>query len=853
MRKGYVVTWDGLLSLSFVLFLLLGFISIQFTTNLKRGTTPFDKLHSVAENAVDTVNKQGVLEKIGYYWASGNLSIASNISKGYFDPLVPENMGYRLEIIDQGNVYVIYETGDDRPPAASADDQTRAFRFVSGYGEDAPRAGWVARAWMQETNVWEDRFIFNKSGCRQQTESMVVDYDPSTSTGPAFFYVNVPEGVSLTDALVNISFRYRGNVTQETSTSSSSSSSASTSSYTYSSSILPTCHDCPVINPDCEIVDGQTNKWGTQEDSYNYHSFVLSENCTDITVNVESWNTFLGDRAYDMYVNWESGQCQRPAQNPHLATWDCNTYYQTYGTNPVTCSVTDIEAGEYTIMVDCWSPVGGQVCDGNYTVYINSNDPNCDIVRKPTTTTTTTIVTTTTSSTTTTTTTLLANGAACTLGTECTSGNCGSDYDLTGSWCAPSGSCVHSDTMACDATCYGYVSGSYGPDCYSATSVYNCMAGSWQTGVSCGVCLGDGLLDQHCVGLWRCSEPGGGASASCSSTGCNTDGNSCYRCLNHTQSGPGSDTKVEALCSEGVCDIDQVQSSTVCDACNSCTISVGDAQASCDALGINNYINMVEDQIDAPGTCLSPMHCDGSGTCVSQSSIDCSPVPEEITYTSVCGTTYTPSAGDCSSHTDCFEDPSQTFVCLDGECVDYDCADAGSEDANTVRLSYRAFSSGQRYSSTYMDGPSDKWAEPYIGWWAFEYIDDDDVSIGDTSAVHTKHGEYFDIDVDVGSGATQITFTFSALAEGNVYSDIKVYDETGSTLLGSCEVGSHSGSPDQRSLSRWDECNVSISSGFADGTMNTFRIKYDPPSSGICGFSRACTLFMDYIGITCTG
>ena len=78
----------------------------------------------------------------------------------------------------------------------------------------------------------------------------------------------------------------------------------------------------------------------------------------------------------------------------------------------------------------------------------------------------------------------LANGSVCTTSSECSSGNCASDYDGSGSWCAPAGSCASNGFV-------NYPSGS--TTCYSNNQVV-CSTGTWSTttcsnGCSAGECI----------------------------------------------------------------------------------------------------------------------------------------------------------------------------------------------------------------------------------------------------------------------------------------------------------------------------------------------------------------------------
>jgi hypothetical protein len=72
-----------------------------------------------------------------------------------------------------------------------------------------------------------------------------------------------------------------------------------------------------------------------------------------------------------------------------------------------------------------------------------------------------------------------ANGYSCSLGSECESGNCASDYDLEGKWCAPAGSCVHSTTSTCNSTCYGYANGA--TLCSDSYTKQTCSSGTWSS------------------------------------------------------------------------------------------------------------------------------------------------------------------------------------------------------------------------------------------------------------------------------------------------------------------------------------------------------------------------------------
>ncbi|MBU0762723.1 MAG: hypothetical protein KKD39_06825 [Candidatus Altiarchaeota archaeon] len=386
MRKGYVVTLDALISLSFVMFLILGFIGLQHTKQESRGTSSFEQLHSIAENAIDTSNKEGVLERIAYYWADENASAAGNATKQCFDPLIPPNVGYRLEVVDASGVHVIYQSGSERPTPESAADQTNAMRIISGYREEVPRTGWVARASLEETNIWSNRLLYLDSSCASGYSSVVLQYDPGVTTSGNIFYVKAPEDASLDFAQMNVSW-----VRAPT----SSTMTTSTLSTTTTTLVPGTCHACPVTEVDCEVQDSTYNIWytpGVGSSEYNYHSFTVpAGGCNNIKVRMYS-STYIGSpwnrnvNYYFLYMNWTVGECQRPYDpHPTHANWDCDTYYGS-GQDQLTktCSIAHLDPGTYTFMVDCHdNPAAWELCDRDYYIYIRDSTGRCNIGSAP--------------------------------------------------------------------------------------------------------------------------------------------------------------------------------------------------------------------------------------------------------------------------------------------------------------------------------------------------------------------------------------------------------------------------------------------------------------------------------------
>ena len=111
----------------------------------------FKRIHYIAEDAVEALNKKGVLDEIGTQWAlsEGNSSsphwvLAANLSQKYLSGLIPSGMGYKL-LIDDDEIFR-YEG----VPESGASTVTRSARMLSGYRTDKPVYGFVARAYFSQ-------------------------------------------------------------------------------------------------------------------------------------------------------------------------------------------------------------------------------------------------------------------------------------------------------------------------------------------------------------------------------------------------------------------------------------------------------------------------------------------------------------------------------------------------------------------------------------------------------------------------------------------------------------------------------------------------------------------------------
>jgi hypothetical protein len=382
MGRGYIVTVDALIALSLVVFLTLGVIGMQHTENQKRGRSGFEALHESAENAIDTSNKQGVLEQIAYYWSVGNESAAGNLTKHYFDMVVPAHAGYRLEAVDGDSVHIIYSSDFGRPSEEDSRDQTKAERIISGYAEDAPRTGWISKAYLKETNIWDTNLIYEDENCETGLEQIVLSYDPTSGTiEDKVFYVRVEADASVNYAKMNVSW-------EQTETTTSSTSSTTTTTSTTTSIEIDTCHACPVVDNFCEVIDeGPWSTDGEGPSKYNYHKFTInSGGCDDVEIYIYS-TYYWSERGreinqYDIFMNIVGDKCMRPPEPPVASPWEHHTWSGFDEFDLIKhISVGSLSAGTYTFMVDCFDNGGINrlLCNKDYYLWVNSSTPGCDI------------------------------------------------------------------------------------------------------------------------------------------------------------------------------------------------------------------------------------------------------------------------------------------------------------------------------------------------------------------------------------------------------------------------------------------------------------------------------------------
>ncbi len=142
--RGYILTLDAIVAAMAFMILLIGFISMQYQTPNESGR--FERLNSLAEDAVDILNKNGILEQIVFYWSENNLSLANETARLYLDQILPTNIGYSVEIENlpiSGNSRILEDAGI----------KTSAERWISGYSINKSVDEFASMAWLLYNNT----------------------------------------------------------------------------------------------------------------------------------------------------------------------------------------------------------------------------------------------------------------------------------------------------------------------------------------------------------------------------------------------------------------------------------------------------------------------------------------------------------------------------------------------------------------------------------------------------------------------------------------------------------------------------------------------------------------------------
>lgn len=86
-----------------------------------------------------------VMDAIAILWASGQEADAQDLTRDFFDRVVPDGLAYRIAVDESGRT-LIHSSGD----AADARFIARASRLISGVARDRPTRGFISRATLTE-------------------------------------------------------------------------------------------------------------------------------------------------------------------------------------------------------------------------------------------------------------------------------------------------------------------------------------------------------------------------------------------------------------------------------------------------------------------------------------------------------------------------------------------------------------------------------------------------------------------------------------------------------------------------------------------------------------------------------
>jgi len=127
MKKGFVMTVDAVFAVILVLLALTLIYTLNyFSISINTERTNIEQIHMKSEDALQVLNNKGVLEKIVDYWANNDLNSANKTARRYLDEIIPENMGYRLEI-EGDNISI----NDKVKKEVDATDKMKSTRLIS--------------------------------------------------------------------------------------------------------------------------------------------------------------------------------------------------------------------------------------------------------------------------------------------------------------------------------------------------------------------------------------------------------------------------------------------------------------------------------------------------------------------------------------------------------------------------------------------------------------------------------------------------------------------------------------------------------------------------------------------------
>jgi len=209
MKKGYVMTLDSIFAMLLVFFSLFIFSFYHFSIP-SVDETYFEYVHTSAEDALQVLDNKGVLNEVGHLWGTKEYDSANKTASRYLNSILPERLGYRMEIDDMDIASRDASSPSGDIPEVRASDKTKATRLISGYEENKSREGYMARAMLlwNKTNI-TDRLSKTPYGAKHLTLDIFFD-DPEYADTPGFreeevLWLTLPMGVTVKEARLNVS------------------------------------------------------------------------------------------------------------------------------------------------------------------------------------------------------------------------------------------------------------------------------------------------------------------------------------------------------------------------------------------------------------------------------------------------------------------------------------------------------------------------------------------------------------------------------------------------------------------------------------------------------------------------
>ncbi|MEA1924729.1 MAG: hypothetical protein U9M95_02565 [Candidatus Altiarchaeota archaeon] len=211
MKKGYVMTLDSIFAMLLVFFSIFIFSFYHFSIPAV-DEMYFEYAHMHAEDALQVLDNKGVLNEVGHHWAINDIDSANKTAARYLNVILPERLGYRMEINDVDITSRDASSTRGDVPEGGASDKTKATRVISGYAENKTWVGYMARAMLlwNKTNITEE-LSHTPHGAKHLT--LNISFDDPGYADPAIpnfreeetLWLTLPMGVTVTEARLNVS------------------------------------------------------------------------------------------------------------------------------------------------------------------------------------------------------------------------------------------------------------------------------------------------------------------------------------------------------------------------------------------------------------------------------------------------------------------------------------------------------------------------------------------------------------------------------------------------------------------------------------------------------------------------